>query len=138
MNHATTAVDLLYGFFGMYGLVINLGTNDWGQSLTVSSFSSAYGAFLDSIPPAIKVACMSPTWSTSEGMLNAKGNTKDDFRVATQAVCAGHGDAYLEGKDATPHDPAYFVDGVHPNDRGHKAMGAFLLRQLRTLGWLCS
>ena len=139
MHHATTAVDLLSGFFGMYGLVINLGTNDWGQSLiTVSSFSSAYGAFLDSIPSRIKVACMSPTWSTSEGMLNSHGNTKDDFRAATQAVCAARGDAYLEGKDAIPNNPAYFADGVHPNDRGHKAMGAFLLRQLRTLGWLGS
>jgi lysophospholipase L1-like esterase len=136
MDRATTAVSLLNGFFGMYGLVINLGNNDWAESVPVSTFSSAYGAFLDSIPSRIKVACMSPTWSTSEGMLNSQGNTKDDFRAATQALCTARGDAYLEGKDAIPNNPAYFADGVHPNDRGHKAMGTFLLRQLRILGWL--
>jgi lysophospholipase L1-like esterase len=137
MHQATTAVRLLHGFFGMYGVVINLGTNDWGQSLiTVSSFSSAYGAFLDSIPPAIKVACMGPTWSTSEGLANAHGNTKDDYRAATRVLCEARGAAYLEGKDAIPNDPAYFVDGLHPNDRGHKAMGRFLLLQLRALGWI--
>ena len=49
MNHtAPTTIGLLSGFFGMYGLVVSLGTNDWGQSLiTPTSFSSAYGAFLD-------------------------------------------------------------------------------------------
>jgi lysophospholipase L1-like esterase len=35
-----------------------------------------------------------------------------------------------------PHDPAFFVDGLHPNDRGHRAMATFLLRALRQLGWL--
>jgi hypothetical protein len=138
MHQGTTAVGLLSGFWGMYGLVINLGTNDWDHSIPVSTFSSAYGTFLDSIPPTLKVACMSPTWSTLEGMLNSNRNTMDDFRAATQAVCAARGDAYLEGKAAIPNNPAFFVDGLHPNDRGHKAMGAFLLRQLRTLGWLGS
>jgi lysophospholipase L1-like esterase len=137
MNHAQTAVRLLHGFFGMYGLIINLGSNDWGQpSITVASFSSTYGAFLDSVPPAIRVVCLSPTWSTSEGVLNSHGETKDDFRTATRTACDARGAIYLEGKDAIPNDPAYFVDGVHPNDRGHKAMGAFLLRQLRALGWI--
>src|SRR5262245_14467677 len=137
MVHATAIVQILNGFFGMYGLIVNLGTNDWGQPLiTVASFSSAYGAFLDAIPARVKVACMSPTWSTTEGIPNAHGNTKDDFRAATRAVCAARGVAYLEGKDAIPNDPAYFLDGVHPNDRGHKAVGSFLVRGLRALGWL--
>jgi len=30
------------------------------------------------------------------------------------------------------------LHGLHPNDRRHKARGAFLLRQLGTLGWLGS
>jgi lysophospholipase L1-like esterase len=60
------------------------------------------------------------------------------LRVATRAVCSARGYAHLEGKDAIPNNPAYFVDGVHPNDSGHKAMGTFLLRQLRGLGWLGS
>jgi lysophospholipase L1-like esterase len=81
---------------------------------------------------------MSMTWSTSEGVLNAHGKTRDDYRALIKGVCTSRGLPYLEGLDAIPNDPAYFVDGVHPNDRGHKAMGTFLLRQLRTLGWLSS
>ena len=136
MNHATTAVQLLHGFFGLYGVVVALGINDWGQSIRVSDFSSAYGAFLDGIPPTVKVACMSPVWTTSESALNAHGDTKDDFRAAVRAVCAARGATYIEGKDAIPNSSEYFVDGVHPNDRGHKMMGKFLLLQLRALGWI--
>ncbi len=73
MNHATTAVQLLHGFFGLYGVVVALGINDWGQSIPVSDFSSAYGTFLDGIPSTVKVACMSPVWTTSESALNAHG-----------------------------------------------------------------
>jgi hypothetical protein len=31
MNQAIPAVNLLDGFVGMYGIVINLGTNDWSS-----------------------------------------------------------------------------------------------------------
>jgi len=135
MQHAVEAMDLLYGFFGMQGLVINLGTNDW-DLFTVSKFDSAYGAFLDALPVHLKVACMSPTWSTSEGVLNSHGETKADYRAATKALCEARGLPYLNGLDAIPNNPAYFVDGLHPNDRGHKFMGNYLVKQVELLGWL--
>ena len=88
MNHAVEAVRLLSGFFGMYGVIINLGTNDWGQPLiTRSAFGSAYGAFLDGIPQSLNVACMSPTWTSTEGILNQEGFTRDDFRETIKEVC---------------------------------------------------
>ena len=72
MNHtAPTTIGLLSSFFGMYGLVVSLGTNDWGQSLiTPTSFSSAYGAFLDTEQqalPHLRIACTGMPWSSSEG-----------------------------------------------------------------------
>ena len=80
---------LLSGFFGMYGVIVNLGTNDWGQSLiTRNAFGSAYGAFLDGIPPSLKVACMSPTWTSTEARLNQEGFTRADFRQTIKEVCA--------------------------------------------------
>ena len=72
----------------MYGVIINLGTNDWGQSLiTREAFGNAYGAFLDGIPQSLKVACMSPIWTSTEGMLNQEGFTRADFRETVKEVC---------------------------------------------------
>jgi lysophospholipase L1-like esterase len=136
MNHAVDAVWLLHGFFGMYGLVINLGTNDWGQGADLATFSQNYHDFLAALPPSLNVACMGMTWSTAEGTVNANGISKDAFRDAIRAACTAMGKPYLEGKDAIPNSASYFADGVHPNDSGHRAMGAFLVRSLRDLGWL--
>jgi lysophospholipase L1-like esterase len=137
MNHAVEAVRLLSGFFGMYGVVIDLGTNDWGQSaITRSAFGSAYGAFLDGIPQSLNVACMSPTWTSTEGMLNQEGFTRDDFRETIKEVCTARNRPYIDGLAAIPNSPAYFVDGLHPNDKGNRVMAVFLLKQLRALGWL--
>jgi hypothetical protein len=84
----------------------------------------------------VKVACMGPTWSKYDGMLNTQGATVDDFRAATRAVCTAHGYAYLDGKAAVPNNLGYFLDGIHPNDRGHHDMGTFFVQQLRSLGWI--
>jgi lysophospholipase L1-like esterase len=137
MNHAVEAVRLLSGFFGMYGVIINLGNNDWGQPLiTRDAFGSAYGAFLDEIPQSLKVACMSPTWTSTEGMLNQEGFTRADFRQTIKEVCTARNLPYIDGLAAIPNSPAYFVDGLHPNDKGHRVMATFLLKQLKALGWL--
>ena len=137
MLNATTAVQLLHGLFNqLYGIIINLGLNDWGESVTISAFSSAYGEFIAAIPPGINVVCMSPTWSDREGELNAQGATLDDFRAATRTVCESLGATYLDGKEVIPNDASYFVDGLHPNERGHRAMSTFLTRGLRELEWV--
>ena len=137
MNHAVEAVRLLSGFFGMYGVIINLGTNDWGQPLiTRSAFGGAYGAFLDGIPQSLNVACMSPTWTSTEGVLNQEGFTRDDFRQTIKDVCTARNRPYIDGLAAIPNSPAYFLDGVHPNDKGDRVMAVFLLKQLKALGWL--
>jgi lysophospholipase L1-like esterase len=43
---------------------------------------------------------------------------------------------YIDGLAAIPNSPAYFVDGLHPNDKGDRVMAVFLLKQLKALGWL--
>jgi GDSL-like Lipase/Acylhydrolase family len=136
MDHAAPAVWLLHGLFGMYGLVVSLGTNDWGAGVDLEDFSRTYRAFLAALPPSLHVACMSMTWSAAEATLNAKGNSMDEFRDAIRATCTAMGKVYLDGKDAIPHSSEYFRDGFHPNDRGHRFMGAFLVHRLRELGWL--
>jgi lysophospholipase L1-like esterase len=136
MKHAVDAVWLLHGFFGMQGVVIAIGTNDWAAGVDLAVFSQDYRDFLAALPPTLPVACMGMVWRADEGVPNATGLTLDDFRTAIRDACATRGKPYLEGKDAIPNSAAYFVDGIHPNDRGHRVMGAFLQRELRGLGWI--
>ena len=138
MNHARESVSLLDGFFGIEGVLITVGINDWGASVPVRVFGSVYAAFIDAIPARIKVACMGPIWSIGEGAANANGETKADFRAMVAEVCAARGAAVLDALAAIPHDPAYFADGVHPNRRGHRAMGDFFIHELRKLGWIAT
>jgi lysophospholipase L1-like esterase len=137
MQHATEALDLLYGYFGFYGLVIQLGTNDWGVgAITPAAFSAAYDALLAAVPADVRVACLGLTWNLGEeGVPNTYGETRDDYRARIQAACEAHGGTYLDGRKAIPADPRFFADGQHPNDRGNRLLAAFLAQQLRLLGW---
>ena len=78
---------------------------------------------------------MGMPWSSSEGLVNAHGKTRDDYRAIIKDVCEARGYAYLDGLQAVPHSPAYFRDGVHLNDKGNRLMGQFLIRELHDLGW---
>ena len=79
---------------------------------------------------------MSPTWTSTEGMLNQEGFTRDDFRETIKEVCTVRNRPYIDGLAAIPNSPAYFVDGLHPDDKGDRVMAVFLLKQLKALGWL--
>jgi lysophospholipase L1-like esterase len=137
MNQAGVAVQLVYGFFGMRGLVVALGTNDWWGNADLTVFRQAYADFLAGLPPMLPVACLSPPWMAREVAPNDNGAMMDDFRETIREVCAAAGKAYLDGKAAIPNDVNYFVpDGMHPNKRGHRAMAKFLKTELDRLGWL--
>jgi lysophospholipase L1-like esterase len=49
--------------------------------------------------------------------------------------CAPQG-GFLDGKASIPHDVNNFPDGLHPNERGHRAMAKLLKTELDRLGWL--
>ena len=137
MYHAGTAVSLLDGPFGpLNGIVINLGTNDWGQNADLETFGRDYTALLASFPPGMPVVCMGPVWSAREVAPNAGGHTLDDFRATIHRACEARGIPYIEGKDAIPNSRRYFPDGTHPNDAGHRIMGKWLRDQLAARGWL--
>jgi lysophospholipase L1-like esterase len=136
MNQAVTAVWLLDGFFGLQGLVVALGTNDWWGNADLTVFRQTYADFLAGLPSRVRVACLSPTWRSEEENPNPNGDTLDDFRDAIRDVCTAAGGGFLDGKDAIPHDVNNFPDGLHPNERGHRAMAKFLKTELDRLGWL--
>jgi len=136
MNHAGPAVGLVSGFFGMQGLVVALGTNDWSQDADLAVFHDSYAGFLTGLLPGLPVACLSPPWRQDEASANGNGDTLEDFRDVIRDVCTEAGGTYLDGKDAIPNSLSYFPDGLHPNERGHRAMARFLNAELNQLGWL--
>ncbi len=140
MTEAGSAISLITGVFtnSLHGVVVHIGYNDWAAGVSIADFASAYQAFLDDVPPSVSIACVTPTWTTEdEGRRNDAGATLGDFRAAVQQVCAARGAVVLDGLAAIPHDAMHFDDdGVHPNDRGHRAMAYYFWWHLRALGWL--
>jgi lysophospholipase L1-like esterase len=129
-------VYLVAGAFGMRGLVVAVGTNDWALNGDLVQFRDSYAGLLAGLPPDVPVACLSPPWRESEASPNGNGNTLDEFRDVIHDVCTAAGGTYLDGKAAIPNAPAYFIDGLHPNARGHRAMARFLKAELGQLGWI--
>jgi lysophospholipase L1-like esterase len=116
-------------------VLVELGTNDWTAAATRERFDAAYRRLLATVAtghPALY--CLTPLWRqrADRGRArNAVGLSLDDYRALIAADCTAAGGVTLDGLAAVPHAPAYFADGVHPNDRGHAALAQFLARALR-------
>ncbi len=136
MTHDGPCVSSVYGFFGMNGLIVALGSNDWSNDTDIQTFVEDYLNLLDTIPPGLPVACMTPIWRTDESIPNGSGLTLNHFRYGVAIACAVRGHAWLDGRNAIPNDPAYLADSVHPNEAGHTAMATFLEDELTNLGWI--
>jgi lysophospholipase L1-like esterase len=136
MTNDGPCVQRVSGFFGMQGVIIALGTNDWAGNTDFLTFFNDYVNLLDTIPPSLQVVCLTPLWRTNDGTTNAQGYTLDHYRFAAAVACASRGHAFLDGRQAIPNNAAYFADTVHPNEAGHTAMATFLQDELTALGWL--
>ena len=136
MRQAGSAVYLVAGPFGLRGLVVAIGTNDWSDDVGLTAFRDAYAGFLPSLPPDVRFACLGPTWRADETDPNANGDTLDQFRDVVRDVCTAAGGEYLDGRVAIPNNVLFFPDGLHPNQRGHRALAKFLKAEMERLGWL--
>ncbi len=136
MTNDGPSVQRVFGFFGMQGLIITLGTNDWAGNTDISTFYTDYLNLLDTIPQSLPVVCLTPVWRSNETTTNAQGFNLNAYRYVAAIACASRGHTFLDGRQAIPNDNAYFTDGLHPNEIGHDAMAAFLQTELTTLGWL--
>ena len=57
--------------------------------------------------------------------------------VTWSATCARRPAVqYLDGRVAIPNNVLFFSDGLHPNQRGHRALAKFLKAEMERLGWL--
>jgi lysophospholipase L1-like esterase len=129
-----TAVGLLNGSI----VTVAIGANDFFQSKALATFRSDYNALLDSVralQPSVPIYCLTPIWTTLDGVQNGQGLLLTDYRQAiTQIVqqrAAVDANLHLvDGLALVPHDARYFVDGVHPNDAGFALYASNLAARL--------
>jgi lysophospholipase L1-like esterase len=104
-----------------------LGINDYNLSLTLAGTRTRYEQLLDHFrghQPTAELYCLTPVWGTSENNPNNQQAVPDDYRqvirdVVTERMATDPHIHLIEGLDLIPNDPAYFVDGLHPNDAGY-------------------
>lgn len=117
-------------------VLIELGTNDWSAAVSVEAFTSAYRGALQLVHRVGRdIYCLTPTWrakADGDKQKNWIGLSLDDYRKIIVRECSAAGGTPLDGLEAIPHSMSYFiVDGLHPNDRGHQALAAFLARKIK-------
>lgn len=119
----------LNGVFGNY-VVVMLGTNDFGIGAPLDEFATGYQRILDAARWwSVAPVCVTPLWRADEQIPNAQGATLEDYRAAIRLLCAGF--PIVEGPSLIPSGDGFFCDGLHPNDRGYRALGKNLSRALR-------
>lgn len=120
-------------------IVIVLGTNDFSVSEPLEEFRAGYRALLDRllralVDPLGHLFCVTPFPRLDEDRANTAGHVLDDYRLVVQEECSMARGIPLDGSQAVPAAVAYFSDTIHPNDRGHASIAAWLLEQLRAHG----
>lgn len=111
--------------------VVFLGTNDWGYGIPIVKFETNYRNFihvLDDRHP--QVICVTPIWRADDGTLNGAGYKLDDYRKAITQICTADRHPAIDGSSLVPHDPKYYLDGLHPNDAGYEYYARHLAEAL--------
>jgi lysophospholipase L1-like esterase len=129
-----TAVGTLGGSI----VTVAIGVNDWGTSKPLSAFVSDYNGLLDAIralQPQAPVYCLTPIWTTVEGVANSQGLFIQDIRnaittIVQQRMATDPNVHLIDGLALVPNQSRYFVDGVHPNDAGFALYAANLAARL--------
>jgi lysophospholipase L1-like esterase len=128
-------LEVLGGLYPPKAVVILLGTNDYdadsGAGVSTDAFRAAYSSFLATVPMGTSVVCITPPWFAGESKPNAGGYTLEDYRAVIRQVCATR--TVVEGVNAIPHDPAYYLTGPHPNELGTESLSRAVAAALRPI-----
>lgn len=143
MNRA--AIGLVSGLFGAAGLIVTLGTNDYGTTdVTASEFSSDYQALLQYAKTLVgaNIVCISPIWRNDqygEGHPPTRADgtyTLQNYRTTIQANACAAGVHYIDGlQSPLTNHPELYADGLHPNVNGHAQFAPWLVTQMQALGF---
>lgn len=118
--------------------VIEAGTNDWGSNVPLADFRTAVGSALDyaqSVTP--KVCALSPIRRESASGVNGLSLTLAQYGEVIREECEARGIAFIDGYDIAlnPNNAvsktAFFADGIHPNNAGHKRIAQAVLAKIK-------
>jgi lysophospholipase L1-like esterase len=120
-------------------IILALGTNDFSVDEPLEDFRTGYRSLLRALLSALEVPldelfCITPFSRLDEDRENKVGHVLDDYRRVIEEECSMVAGIPLDGSRAVPPCGAYFGDVVHPNDRGHARIAAWLLDRLRAHG----
>lgn len=127
------------GMLGLGGviarnLVLLIGVNDYNGSSPMGLFRTSYSKILLQAQFwGVNVICVTPIWRVGEDLPNREGLYLQDYRNAIVDICTTEGFSVVHGESLIPHDPGLYVDGLHPNPRGHAFIARRLLPELRRL-----
>jgi len=115
---------------------VAFGVNDWwGGAKSLDRFRADADALLSALLSAkhdLPIALLTPLPVYERAETNKLGLPLEDYRQALRDAAHQFASVTLiEGATLISNDPAAFVDGVHPNDRGMKEMGVALTARLK-------
>ena len=134
-------IGLVAGYAGATGLIITLGTNDWGNPPTTGSeFSSNYQDILQYAKGlGLKLVCVSPIFRAEEVQARQHVDgmySLGNFRTTVEGNAALAGVSYINGGEFTGYEhPEWYADGLHLNAEGHRAFVMWLVGKMRALGF---
>ncbi len=105
------------------------GINDHGRKQYEDNYSDTFRYFseLKKMYPGTRIVMISPIWAA---FFDGKDNEYEDMCGLYREIGVKLGIEMIEGSALVPHDGKYFVDGVHPNDRGYAYYASRLIRKL--------
>lgn len=111
-------------------ITLAYGTNDWTQAESLEQFVSNCQSFYDKLRllyPDVPIIAWTPLWRADwEKPRNACGFL--EFAAVMEKIVASYDRVQvLKGMELMPHDPALFLDGVHPTDEGFQRLSTNLL-----------
>jgi lysophospholipase L1-like esterase len=119
-------------------VVVELGTNDWGDAVSIDQFTTRYQDVLARVraaSPKARLLCMGE-WAGADEQ-NGIGIASRQYDAAVQRACSAARGTYVDiaaaYDDPANHGPAgapSFLgssDWFHPNDAGHRALADDIL-----------
>ena len=112
------------------------GTNDYGNNVASSTFTTAYNTVIDTLKSNnTEVIAVTPVYRTSKTGTNTQGLTLEDYCTLIKQCATTKGIDYIDLYPLTNDGVFinYCPDGLHPNEIGHKIMAGLIIEQYEAL-----